>query len=92
MTNDKKEDKKLQYPVNFTPKVIVKADISKQDIHNSIEEIGKELELPITIKHSKHSSGGKYYSETLEVTIPNEEIMRKLYGALKEIDGVVMTL
>lgn len=92
MTNNKKSDEKLKYPVTFTPKVVVKADTSKKEIHNSIEKIGKQLNLAIKITHSKHSSGGKYYSETMHVTIPDEETMRKLYSALKEIDGVVMTL
>ncbi len=79
---------KIQFPVSFRLKII---SIVYDNENSAYNRFGKILDN-INICHSgwdcKLSSGGKYASYRVDVTINDDDTFRKLYSDLGSLEGV----
>ena len=82
MVDLSKEKLKLDYPCNWTYKLVVKEQIN---IITTVKEV--VLEREHSIKESKTSAKGKFKSYTLELLVHNEDDRKTLFEILgKHID------
>jgi len=82
MVDLSKEKLKLDYPCNWTYKLLVKEQIN---IITTVKEV--VLEREHSIKESKTSAKGKFKSYTLELLVHNEDDRKTLFEILgKHID------
>jgi putative lipoic acid-binding regulatory protein len=85
--NDSKEKLELEYPCNWTYKVIGKErEVLEQAVRDVI------CERTHTLEHSNQSCSGKYLSMNLDLLVHNEEDRNFLYEALKAHQNIKMVL
>ena len=77
----------LDYPCNWTYKVVIRHEQTIQDI---IKEVLNEREH--NIQPSKKSSGGKFKSYTLEMLVHNEDDRKELYKILADHEHIKMVV
>lgn len=86
-TNDIKEKIELEYPCNWSYKVITEhEDHTKEAI---LDVISERLH---SLTHSNNSKSGKYVSMNLELLVQNEDDRNFIYEALKAHQKVKMVL
>jgi len=87
MVDLSKKTLELNYPCNWTYKVIGKTD---QDIKEAVKEILEAREYKLNI--SNVSKKGKFKSFTLELLVHNEDDRKTLYEILSAHDKIKMVL
>ena len=87
MVDLSKEKLELDYPCNWTYKLVVKEQIN---IKKTVKEV--VLEREHTVIESKTSAKGKFKSYTLELLVHNEDDRKTLFEILGEHNDVKMVL
>ncbi len=82
-----KEKLELNYPCNWTYKLVV---LEKINIKTTVKEV--VLQREHTVKESKTSAKGKFKSYTLELLVHNEDDRKTLFEVLGEHDDIKMVL
>jgi putative lipoic acid-binding regulatory protein len=78
----------VNYPVKFDLKAIIDASIKSEESIASLENIFKKHAVPFSNWRQKESSGGKYISYTVNVTVESQQVLENVYAALKMIKGL----
>ncbi len=87
VTNDSQKKLKLEYPCNWTYKVIgQEREVLEQAVRDVICERSHSL------KHSNQSCSGKYLSMNLDLLVHNEDDRNFIYEALKAHQNIKMVL
>ncbi|MEA1917893.1 MAG: DUF493 domain-containing protein [Campylobacterota bacterium] len=85
--NDSKEKLELEYPCNWTYKLIgYEKEAIEKAIHSAIETREHKL------AHSNKSGSGKYISMNLDLLVHNEDDRNFIYEALKAHQNIKMVL
>ena len=85
--NDSEEKLKLEYPCNWTYKVIGRErEVLEKAVHDVICERSHSL------KHSNQSCSGKYLSMNLDLLVHNEDDRTFIFEALKKHQAIKMVL
>ncbi len=85
--NDSTQKLKLEYPCNWTYKIIGKErEVLEQAVHDVI------CERSHTLEHSNQSCSGTYLSMNLDLLVHNEEDRNFIYEALKAHQNIKMVL
>jgi putative lipoic acid-binding regulatory protein len=82
------QNKKIQFPVSFKLKIICIIHSDEQSAFTRFDKILDHLNVNHSGWDSKPSSGGKYSSYRVDVTITDEQTFRNLYSELGVLDGV----
>ncbi|MAD42988.1 MAG: DUF493 domain-containing protein [Arcobacter sp.] len=82
-----KEKLELDYPCNWTYKLVVKEQIN---IKTTVKEV--VLKREHSIVESKTSKKGKFKSYTLELLVHNEDDRKTLFEVLGQHDNIKMVL
>ena len=82
-----KEKLELNYPCNWTYKVIGK---NENDIKSAVKEILDQREYKLKV--SKASAKGKFLSFTLDLLVHNEDDRKTLYDILCNHEKIKMVL
>lgn len=82
------QNEKIDFPISFKLKIIsIMYDTEK----SAFDRFGKLLtaaDIPHSGWDSKPSSGGKYSSYRVDVTISDNDTFQKLYADLGKVEGV----
>ena len=78
----------VNYPVSFDLKVIIETSIDTDESQKNLKTLLKKLKVPCSDWRRRPSAGGKYISFTVSVDISSQELLEKVYTALREIPGV----
>lgn len=85
--NDNEQKLELQYPVNWTYKLIsLDKDVIQKVVHEVI------LEREHKLSHSNASKTGKFVSMNLELLVHNEDDRNFIFHALKAHQDIKMVL
>lgn len=87
MVDLSKEKLKLDYPCNWTYKIVI---LEKININKVIVEVISKREHKV--KESKVSSKGKYKSYSLDLIVHNEDDRKELYKLLGDHSDIKMVL
>ena len=82
-----KEKLELDYPCNWTYKLVVREEIN---IKTTVKEV--VLQREHTVIESKKSAKGKFKSYTLELLVHNEDDRKTLFEVLGEHNDIKMVL
>jgi uncharacterized protein len=82
-----KEKLELDYPCNWTYKLVVKEQIN---IKTTVKDV--VLKREHVVKESKTSAKGKFKSYTLELLVHNEDDRKTLFEILGKHDDIKMVL
>lgn len=82
-----KEKLELDYPCNWTYKLVV---LEKINIKKTVKEV--VLQREHIVVESKSSSNGKFKSYSLELLVHNEDDRKTLFEVLGEHDDIKMVL
>lgn len=82
-----KEKLELNYPCNWTYKLVV---LEKINIKKTVKEV--VLQREHIVIESKSSSKGKFKSYSLELLVHNEDDRKTLFEVLREHDDIKMVL
>ena len=82
------QNQKIQFPVSFNLKIISIIYDSSQSAYSRFEKILDKHGVKHSGWSSKPSSGGKYSSYRVDVTIRDDETFRKIYADLGALEGV----
>ncbi len=85
--NDSKQKLDLEYPTNWTYKLI---SLDKALIQKVVHEVILEREHKLT--HSNASKTGKFVSMNLDLLVHNEEDRNFIFAALKAHQDIKMVL
>ncbi|PIF04211.1 MAG: DUF493 domain-containing protein [Arcobacter sp.] len=85
MTDLNKHKLELDYPCNWTYKLVIRQE---QNIKKIIQEVLEQREHGV--KPSKTSKEGKFKSYTLEVLVHNDEDRKALYEVLSDHEHIKM--
>lgn len=85
--NDSKKKLELEYPCNWTYKVIAS---EQKALHQAIIDVLNEREHKLTSSNS--SKTGKYTSMNLELLVHNEDDRTFIFEALKQHQDIRMVL
>jgi len=85
--NDSKQKLELEYPINWTYKLIA---LDKAIIQKVIQEVILEREHKLT--HSNSSKTGKFVSMNLDLLVHNEDDRNFIFQALKQHQDIKMVL
>ena len=85
--NDSEKKLELQYPVNWTYKLI---SLDKALIQKVVHEVILEREHKLT--HSNSSKTGKFVSMNLDLLVHNEDDRNFIFQALKQHQDIKMVL
>jgi len=83
---------KPEFPLTFDLKVILENYYSEEQMQAHLRLIFSRLGIPNAEWRSRLSTGGKYISFTIEITLKDETIMKNLYSVLKTLPGVKLAL
>ncbi len=85
--NDSTQKLELEYPCNWTYKVIGKErEVLEKAVHDVI------CDRTHTLEHSNQSCSGTYLSMNLDLLVHNEEDRNFIYEALKAHQNIKMVL
>ncbi|KAB7884741.1 HP0495 family protein [Poseidonibacter ostreae] len=87
MVDLSKEKLELDYPCNWTYKLVV---LEKINIKRTVKDV--VLEREHTVIESKTSAKGKFKSYTLELLVHNEDDRKTLFEVLGEHDDIKMVI
>ena len=82
------QNDKIQFPVSFRLKIISIIYDSEKSAFDRFEKILNANDISHSDWDCKPSSGGKYASYRVNVTINNNDTIQKLYSALAGVEGV----
>jgi len=85
--NDSKEKLELEYPCNWTYKVIGR---EREVLEKAVRDV--VCERTHSLVHSNQSCSGKYLSMNLDLLVHNEEDRNFIYEALKAHQNIKMVL
>lgn len=85
--NDSKKKLELEYPTNWTYKLI---SLDKELIQKVVHEVILEREHKLT--HSNASKSGKFVSMNLDLLVHNEDDRNFIFQALKEHQDIKFVL
>jgi len=82
------QNEKIQFPVSFKLKIISIIYDTEKSAFDRIDKIIADAGIHHSGWDYKPSSGGKYASYRVDVTINDDKTFRKLYADLGEVEGV----
>ena len=82
------QNQKIQFPVSFNLKIISEIHDTEQSAFTRFGSILDKFGITHSGWSSKPSSGGKYSSYRVDVTIVDETTFRNLYAELGTLEGV----
>ena len=82
------QNEKIIFPVSFKLKIISIIYDSEKSAFDRFEKILNANNVHHSSWDCKPSSGGKYASYRVDITISDNETFRKLYSDLADVEGV----
>lgn len=82
------QNQKIQFPVSFKLKIISVIHGDDKSAFNRFDKVLDHLSITHSGWDSKPSSGGKYSSYRVDVTINDDQTFRSLYSELGTLEGV----
>lgn len=82
------QKQEILFPVSFQLKIICMAHDCDKSAFDRFGKVLDKYSIPYSGWNSKPSSGGKYSSYRVDVTLGDKETMQKMYAELQSLDGV----
>ncbi|MDC7124286.1 MAG: DUF493 domain-containing protein [Spirochaetales bacterium] len=82
------QNEKIQFPVSFRLKIISITYDTEDSAFQKFSKVLADNEIKYSNWDSKPSSGGRYASYRVDVTINNNETFKKIYADLGKLEGV----
>lgn len=82
------QNEKIEFPVSFKLKIISIIYDTEKSAFDRFDKILTDAGIHHSGWDCKPSSGGKYASYRVDVTINDDETFRKLYDEFGEVEGV----
>lgn len=87
-----KVEELLTFPAKYPLKVIANAHIAEPVMIQFIQEVLYKIELPHKIVNTKYSTGGKYYSITINLLLIKKGMLYYVYNDLNEHSDIIRIL